>query len=129
MAQPHILILMPDQMRSDCMGAAGHPCIRTPNMDRLAGEGTRFTNGTTVSPLCMPARCSFISGLYPHNTGMWVNDGQLPVQDETFFQILQRAGYRTAHIGKSHYYSHKGRGPRYGQPAGWPAAAATGPMH
>lgn len=103
---PHIMILMPDQQRADCMGCAGHPIIKTPNMDRLAAEGTRFAEATTVSPICMPARASFASGLYPHNHGMWTNKGELPAEDETFFQILQRAGYCTAHIGKSHYYEH-----------------------
>jgi arylsulfatase A-like enzyme len=100
---------MPDQMRADCMSAAGHPQIRTPNIDRLAAEGVRFTEAHTVSPLCMPARASFINGLYPHNHGMWNNRGRMPAGDETFFHHLQAAGYYTAHIGKSHYYAH-GRG-------------------
>jgi choline-sulfatase len=100
---------MPDQVRADCMSAAGHPQIRTPNIDRLAAEGVRFTEAHTVSPLCMPARASFINGLYPHNHGMWDNRGQMPAGDETFFHHLQAAGYYTAHIGKSHYYTH-GRG-------------------
>lgn len=104
--RPHILILMPDQMRADCMGCAGHPVIKTPHVDRLASEGMRFVRATTTSPLCMPARASFISGLYPHEHHLWNNAGALPADDLTFFQALQRAGYRTAHIGKSHYYSH-----------------------
>jgi len=103
---PHILIIMPDQQRADCMGCAGHPVIRTPHMDRLAAEGMRFRRATTPSPLCMPARASFISGLFPHQHRMWGNSGALPAEDATFFQSLQRAGYRTAHIGKSHYYPH-----------------------
>jgi choline-sulfatase len=106
-AKPNILIIMPDQMRADCMGCAGHPQIRTANLDRLAAEGTRFANAATTAPLCMPARASVISGLYPHNTGLWRNAGQLPADDETFFHHLQRAGYHTAHVGKSHYYSHR----------------------
>lgn len=107
MIKPNILILMPDQQRADCMGCTGNPVIKTPNMDRLAAEGTLFTEAATVSPICMPARASFINGLYPHNHGMWRNRGQMPAEDETFFHILQHAGYFTAHIGKSHYYVHK----------------------
>ena len=103
-AKPPILILVTDQQRGDCMGAAGNPAIRTPHMDRLAHEGMRFANGTTVSPLCMPARMSFLSGLYPHATGQWTNNGRMPAQDETLFQHLQRAGYHTAHVGKGHYF-------------------------
>ena len=109
MAQrPHILIIMPDQMRADCMSAAGHPQIRTPNLDRVTQEGVRFTEACTVSTLCMPARASFINGLYPHNHHIWNNRGQLPAEDETVFHHLQAAGYRTAHIGKSHYHMHRG---------------------
>jgi choline-sulfatase len=75
-------------------------------MDRLAAEGTRFAQTTTVCPVCMPARASFVNGLYPHNHGMWFNRGQMPAEDETFFQILQGSGYYTAHVGKSHYHEH-----------------------
>ncbi len=103
---PHILILMPDQQRADCLSCAGHPQLRTPNMDRIASEGVRFTQAATVSPVCMPARASFVNALYPHNHGMWDNAGCMPPHDDTFFHHLQAAGYCTAHIGKSHYYSH-----------------------
>jgi len=106
MKTPHILILMSDQQRADGMGCAGHPQLMTPNLDRLASEGMRFAQAATVSPICMPARASFVSGLYPHNHGMWGNGGELPADDETFFQRLQRSGYFTAHVGKSHYYRH-----------------------
>lgn len=104
--RPNILILMPDQMRADCMGCAGHSQIQTPTMDRLAAEGMRFTHACTASPLCMPARASFISGLYVHNHDMWANAGQLAAEDDSLFQRLQAAGYHTAHVGKSHYYAH-----------------------
>ena len=105
-SRPNILILMPDQLRKDSMGCAGHQLIKTPNIDLLATEGVRFLNAFTVCPICMPARASFISGLYPHNHGMWTNSGQLPANDETFFHHLQKAGYYVAYIGKSHYYPH-----------------------
>ncbi|MFQ6131455.1 MAG: sulfatase [Armatimonadota bacterium] len=107
--RPHILIIMPDQQRADCLSCAGHRLLRTPNMDRLAHEGVRFSHAFTVSPLCMPARASFVSGLYPHNHGIWHNAGSLPPDDETFFHHLQRLGYYTAYVGKSHFYSHGGR--------------------
>ena len=107
--RPNILILMPDQLRADSMGCAGHPLIKTPNMDLLASESVRFSNAFTVCPICMPARASFVSGLYPHNHGMWTNVGQLPANDETFFHHLQDSGYYVAHVGKSHYHSHSGK--------------------
>ncbi|HUT34995.1 MAG TPA: sulfatase-like hydrolase/transferase [Planctomycetota bacterium] len=105
---PNILILMPDQQRADCMGCAGHPQIRTPHMDRLTAEGMRFTHACTVSPLCMPARASFLSGLYVHNHDMWTNAGELFPEEESLFRRLGQHGYYTAHIGKSHYYEHGG---------------------
>ncbi|MFW5798864.1 MAG: sulfatase-like hydrolase/transferase, partial [Planctomycetota bacterium] len=106
--RPNILILMTDQHRHDGLGCAGLPAIRTPNLDRLAARGMRFDSATTVSPVCMPARASFINSLYPHNHGMWFNSGQVPPCEPTLFKLLQSAGYRTAHLGKSHYYAHKG---------------------
>ena len=100
---------MPDQFRADALGCAGHPVFRTPNLDRLAGEGIRFTRAYATSPLCMPARASVMSGLYPHNHHIQNNAGTVPADDESFAQLVQRVGYHTAYIGKSHFYPH-GRG-------------------
>lgn len=104
--RPNILILMPDTMRYDTMGCAGDPVTQTPAMDRLAAEGVRFSSACTNSPLCMPARACFITGQYPHNHHMWANSHRLPTSAESLFLRLQATGYRTAHIGKSHYYNH-----------------------
>jgi len=98
---------MPDTFRYDALGCVT-PVLKTPNLDRLAAEGTHFTHCSSVSPLCMPARASVVSGIHVHNHAMWANRGELPRDDETFFHHLQRAGYLTAHVGKSHYYSHGG---------------------
>ncbi len=106
MKQPNIVILMPDQMRADCIGAAGNEKIQTPNIDRLCEEGTRFTNCYSSNPVCMPARASFLNGLYSHNNMVWCNSGGVRQDDDSFFRRLQEAGYYTAHIGKSHYYGH-----------------------
>jgi len=106
--RPNILILMTDQQRADCLSCAGHPQIRTPNMDRIAKEGVRFSQASTVSPVCMPARASFVNSLYPHNHGMWSNRGCMPAHDETFFHHLKEGGYYTSYVGKSHYYSPRG---------------------
>ncbi|MCD6520107.1 MAG: sulfatase-like hydrolase/transferase [Anaerolineae bacterium] len=105
--KPHILILMPDQLRADTLGCAGHPLIQTPNIDRIAQKGVLFANAHTVSPVCMPARASFVSGIYPHNHHLWQNAGSLPAKDETFFHHLQQNGYFVGYVGKSHFYSHK----------------------
>jgi len=101
--QPNILILFSDQHRHDALGAAGNDSIRTPNLDRLAARGVRFTDAHTTSPLCAPARNSFISGKYPHNHHRWGFGDPLPADDESVFRHLQDAGYYTSHVGKSHY--------------------------
>jgi len=107
MEKKDIIILMPDQLRWDCLGAYGNKIIKTPNIDKIAEEGVIFKNAYTTSPLCMPARASFVSGLYPHQHGMWENKGSLPPENETFFHHLQKNGWFVAHIGKAHFYEHK----------------------
>ncbi|MCM8784816.1 MAG: sulfatase-like hydrolase/transferase [Candidatus Omnitrophica bacterium] len=107
MEKKDIIIFMPDQLRSDCIGAYGNKIIKTPNIDKIAEEGVVFKNAYTVSPLCMPARASFVSGLYPHQHGIWKNKGALPAEDETFFHHLQKNGWFVGYIGKSHFYEHK----------------------
>jgi len=103
---PNIIILMPDQFRADCTGVSGNKYIKTPNIDKIAEKGIFFENCFTTTPVCMPARASFVSGLYPHNHKMWENKGNLPSNDETFFHHLKEAGYFTSYIGKSHFYQH-----------------------
>jgi arylsulfatase len=103
--QPNILILMTDQQRADCFSSAGHPVIQTPHMDRLANEGMRFAQTYTPSPLCMPARFSFLSGLYCHTHGQWWNNpGTFDADLPTYPRELQRVGYHTCQIGKAHLY-------------------------
>ncbi len=106
MERPNILILMTDQQRADCLSCVGHPVIRTPNMDRLAAEGICFSRAYTTSPVCMPARSSFLSGLYCHNHGQWSNVGHLDPKAKTYLHSLKKVGYHTCHIGKSHLHPH-----------------------
>ena len=60
--RPNVLILYPDQMRFDVLGCAGHPQVKTPNMDRLASEGIRFDHAYPSYPLCCPFRASIMTG-------------------------------------------------------------------
>ncbi len=105
--RPHVLIVVLDQLRADSLGCAEHPVIRTPAIDGIAAQGLRFTGVHTVSPVCQPARVSFVTGRYPHNHGIWHNRGELPVNYPTFFTALRDAGYTTATVGKSHLWSHR----------------------
>ena len=103
-----ILVLMTDQHRADWIGAYGADWVRTPTLDKLASEGVIFTNCQTTCPVCMPARTSFLTGMYPHNFGMWDNVGRLQDTGETYLHPLRAAGYRTCHVGKSHLHPHGG---------------------
>ena len=105
---PNILLLMTDQQRWDAMGCSGG-WVRTPNLDRLAAEGVRFTNCVATSPVCIPTRLSLATGLYPHNTGVWNNmQHQMPADAPTWMQAVRGAGYRTSLFGKTHLHPHQG---------------------
>jgi choline-sulfatase len=99
----NIVLLMDDQHRADALGCAGHPIVQTPNLDRLARTGTRFTNAFCTSPICAPARASLLTGLYPRETGQRSNAQALPNDAWTFAKALRKAGYRTAAMGKTHF--------------------------
>jgi N-acetylglucosamine-6-sulfatase len=102
--RPNFVVVLVDDMRWDDIGAGGHPFVETPNIDRIAREGARFVNAFTTTPLCSPARASFLTGLYAHTHGITDNlardeaSHRLP----TFPKALHENGYRTAFIGKWH---------------------------
>jgi len=106
--RPNLLLLMTDQQRADALGCAGG-WVRTPNLDRLAAEGVRFSNCITNSPVCIPARLSLATGLYPHNTWVWDNQPhRLDPQTPTWMQAVRDGGYRTSLFGKTHLHPHSG---------------------
>ena len=100
--RPNILVLESDQHSAHTMSCAGHPVIRTPNMDRLAREGVRFRNTYCPTPLCVPSRVALLTGRYGHNTGLLYNTGVLQGEEPTFAQALEEAGYHTCVTGKIH---------------------------
>ena len=107
-ARPNILLIMTDQQRADAMGCSGG-WVDTPTMDRIAQEGVRFSNAVTNSPVCVPARLSMATGLYPHNTGVWENcSNTMDPNTSTWMQALQKLGYRTSLFGKTHLHPHEG---------------------
>ena len=99
----NLLIIMSDEHQSGVMGCAGHPFIKTPNLDKLAARGTRFTNAYTPSPICVPARASFATGLYPHQTRLWDNAMPYDGSIKGWGHALQDQGIRVESIGKLHY--------------------------
>ncbi len=100
--QPNIVFILSDDHRWDHMGVAGHPWIRTPNLDRLAGEGVLFNNAFCTTSLCSPSRASIITGQYAHNHGVINNLSFWDNKNTTFLELLKKGGYQTGFIGKWH---------------------------
>jgi len=101
---PNILFIYSDQHRADVMGCAGNDTVVTPNLDRLAAEGARFSQTWTESPICQPARASVLTGQFPTRHGILGNfAGQCEPEWTTYAKALQQAGYETAVIGKTHF--------------------------
>ncbi|PIU65867.1 MAG: sulfatase [Armatimonadetes bacterium CG07_land_8_20_14_0_80_59_28] len=113
--RPNILLVVTDQHRFDCLGANDNAIIQTPALDSLTREGMRFDRAYSCIGLCSPARASLLTGLYPHNHGVFTNIHDihgvtqwesLPNPLETLPGRLSRAGYQTAHTGKWHLGPH-----------------------
>lgn len=92
--RPHIIIVNPDEMRWDTMGHMGNPAAVTPFLDRFAEtEAVSFSNAFCQNPVCVPSRCSFFTGLYPHVHGHRTMSHLLQPGEENLFSELKSAGY------------------------------------
>ncbi len=100
--RPNILYILTDQMRSTAMGCAGVEKITTPNLDRLAAEGTRFTNAVANTPSCAPMRGTILTGLHTLAHGVVNNELQVKNDGPTFAGALNNNGYKCGFIGKWH---------------------------
>ncbi len=118
MQQPSFVIIMTDTQATNVLGTYGHPELHTPNIDRLAETGVKFTRAYTTCPLCTPARAGIFTGMYPHTAGAWTNNMPLGDNVKTMGQRFQDSGYRTAYIGKWHLDGHDYFGTG-GCPDGW----------
>ena len=106
-APPNVLILMTDQHRRTCMGAAGDAVAITPNLDKLAAESIRFSDAYCTNPVCSPSRATIMTGLWTHNLtfrGKEYQGSGMPYspKHKTIGDEFARAGYMTALIGKMH---------------------------
>lgn len=107
--RPNILLLMSDQHRYDVNGCYGSEICKTPNIDKLASEGIKFTKAYTQTGLCSPARTSIMTGLWPHHHGV-LNDvhtenavrKELDKSIPTIAELLSEEGYRCGYVGKWH---------------------------
>ncbi len=101
--RPNILFLFSDQHNARCLSCAKHPDVQTPNLDRLAAGGIRFTNTYTQNPICTPSRISVLASLYPSTHGYYGLYGPEPVMPMTsMFRYFKEQGYRTGALGKLH---------------------------
>lgn len=99
----NFVLIIGDDISWNDFGCYGHPRIRTPNIDRLAAKGIRFDNAYLTASSCSPSRASIITGRYPHNNGAAAElHRRIPSHLALFPEMLQRAGYHTAHAGKFH---------------------------
>lgn len=117
--KPNILMIVADDLGAMDLGCYGSKFHRTPNLDRLAREGVRFTQAYSAAPVCSPTRVALMTGQHPARVGLtdWLPGRtdrpdqkldrpeipmQLPLEKVTMAEMLKAAGYRTIHIGKWH---------------------------
>ena len=106
---PNIVVFMTDDQRWDALSAAGNRILKTPNIDRIAAAGARFTEAFVTNAICGPSRASFLTGLYSHAHG-YISNADPPAFEHqqgieartTYVELLRDAGYRTALVGKWH---------------------------
>lgn len=101
----NMLVIMTDEQTRNAAGCYGHPIVSTPNIDKLAANGTRFTQAYTSSPICVPARASFATGTYVHQNKCWSNAQAYAGQVDGWGHRLLQAGHDCVSIGKLHYRS------------------------
>ena len=118
--RPNIIVILTDDQGYGDLGCYGSPTIRTPNIDRMAAEGVRFTDFYSGAEVCTPSRTALLTGRYPLRSGMAGNRrvlfpesvGGLPPAEITLAESLKARGYTTAHIGKWHLGIHAGSRPQ-----------------
>lgn len=100
--RPNIIFILTDDQRWDALGFAGNPIIRTPEMDRLAAEGTYFENAYVTTPICAASRASILTGLYERTHGYTFGQGNIkePFMAQSYPVQLRKAGYHTGFFGK-----------------------------
>ena len=99
-SKPDMLLIMPDQMRGDCLSILGHPVVRTGQMDALAKQGALFRRAYTTVASCIPARYALLTGLYPQTSGV-VGFAAKPFSTPPLGELLGEVGYATVLVGRN----------------------------
>ncbi len=105
MKPTNTIFILSDEHNKRVLGCYGHPMIQTPNLDKLAARGTRFTNAYTNCPICVPARASFATGRYVHDHRCWDNAIAYEGKQPSWGHRLMEQGHHVVSIGKLHYAS------------------------
>lgn len=100
--RPNVIVMVVDDLGYGDVSCLSHGAVKTPNLDRLAQTGVKFTSGYVTAPLCGPSRAAIFSGVYGQRFGFVDNSGGIPAEQPLFPGMLHEAGYRTALIGKWH---------------------------
>lgn len=108
--KPNIVLFIADDVSWDDLGCYGNKDVKTPNIDKLAAQGLRFTNFFLTASSSSPSRNSIITGRYPHNTGAAELHSEPPLDMVSFPELLKKQGYYTGHAGKFHMGEYALRG-------------------
>lgn len=105
--RPNIVVVLADDMGYGDLACYGHPTIKSPNLDRFATQGMRFTQGYSASGVCSPSRSAILTGRTPYRNGVfnWIPENSevhLRASEITIATLLRRLGYATCHVGKWH---------------------------
>jgi len=105
--RPNFLVILCDDLGYGDLGCYGHPAIKTPNLDKLASEGMRFTECYSSAPVCSSSRAGLMTGRTPSRIGIydWISAGHpmhLAKEELSLATLLKKSGYATCHVGKWH---------------------------
>jgi arylsulfatase A len=109
-SHPNFVIFVADDMGWGDSGTYGHPLIQTPNLDKLAAEGVKFTQCYSACGVCSPSRAAILTGRTPYRNGVWrhlsgTHEAHLRASEITYPELLKEIGYETCHVGKWHLNS------------------------
>ena len=101
--KPNILLVMADQLAAQALQLYGNQVCKTPNLDRLAGEGAVFTNNYSNNPLCVPSRASMLTGQLSPDIDVYDNANEIASSLPTMAHFMRASGYQTFLCGKMHF--------------------------